>query len=432
VYILGHPRPLAERFVRTTTLSCRDSFFHAGKEMKHASLALITLFALSLAPLTVFSATPLSSPQRTWQGIPGVERTPKGRLFVSWFSGGPREPAPENTVYLSYSDDQGTTFVTPEPMAGPIGTSRAFDPTLWRDPNGKLWYIFNRGDKETAKHGVYARTCDTPDAATPLWSKEFRIGYAESPYSFRMNKPTVLSNGAWIMPVTHAVEPVHDWFAGVKQLQGVGVSADEGRTWTLHGAIKAPPWALENMITELRDGRLWMLIRTGSGQLWQSHSADHGQTWTAATATTIANPGSRFFIRRLASGRLLLVNHYKFRGRSHLTAQCSANDGKTWNEGLLLDERGNVSYPDGVQADDGTIWIVYDRDRQGAAEILMATFREEDVVAGKDVSGRVRLRQMVNKLDKPAPAPPAGAKLPPPDGNPKQAADNAMTRLQSR
>jgi hypothetical protein len=29
------------------------------------------------------------------------------------------------------------------------------------------------------------------------------------------------------------------------------------------------------------------------------------------------------------------------------------------------------------------IWIVYDRDRQGAGEILLATFREEDVVAGK-------------------------------------------------
>jgi hypothetical protein len=57
-----------------------------------------------------------------------------------------------------------------------------------------------------------------------------------------------------------------------------------------------------------------------------------------------------------------------------------------------------VSYPDGVQAEDGLIWIVYDRDRQGAGEILLATFREEDVVAGKDVSGRAHLRHVVNKL----------------------------------
>jgi hypothetical protein len=166
----------------------------------------------------------------------------------------------------------------------------------------------------------------------------------------------------------------------------------------LYGALKAPHWALENMIVQLRDGRLWMLIRTGSGFLWQSHSADGGRTWTAATASPIANPGSRFFIRRLASGSLLLVNHHKFTGRSHLTAQLSTDDGHTWNEGLLLDERSGISYPDGVQAEDGLIWIVYDRDRQSAGEILLTTFREQDVLAGKDVSGHVRLRHVVNKL----------------------------------
>ena len=119
------------------------------------------------------------------------------------------------------------------------------------------------------------------------------------------------------------------------------------------------------MITELRDGRLWLLTRTGGGFLWESHSTDKGLTWTKAKASKIANPGSRFFIRRLASGNLLLVNHYKFKGRSHLTAQLSADDGATWNDGLLLDERSGVSYPGGVQDRDGLIWIIYDRDRRG-------------------------------------------------------------------
>ncbi len=346
----------------------------------------------------VFGQEPSRRAERTWQGIPGLERTPKGRLFVSWFSGGPQEPSPENTVFLCYSDDQGRTFTEPEAMARPIGGSRTFDPAVWRDPDGRLWYLFNRGNRETAEHGVYARTCDDPDAANLVWSDEFRVGYDEAPFCFRLNKPTVLSAGPWLMPVTHASQPTHDWFAGSAQLQGVGLSADHGRTWSLHGAVKAPPWALENMIVELRDGRLWMLIRTGSGHLWQSHSDDGGMTWTGASATTIASPGSRFFVRRLASGSLLLVNHSKFTGRSHLTAQLSLNDGITWNDGLLLDERSGVSYPDGVQGEDGLIWIVYDRDRQGAGEILLATFREEDVVAGANVSGAVRLRHVVDKL----------------------------------
>ena len=37
----------------------------------------------------------------------------------------------------------------------------------------------------------------------------------------------------------------------------------------------------------------------------------------------------------------------------------------------------------------------------GAGEILMAKFREEDVIDGKDVSGALTLKQTVDKLHKP-------------------------------
>jgi predicted neuraminidase len=359
------------------------------------------LFISTIAALHAAEPVTIDLAKRTWQGIPGLERTAEGRVFVSWFTGGPIEPAPENTVLLSHSDDDGKTFSEPQAMALPLSDgTRCFDPGVWIDPKGRLWYLFARGNKETAQHDVWARICELPDAQTPVFGAEFRVGF-EGPYAFRMNKPTVLSSGEWIMPVTHAKEPIHEWFAGPKQLQGVGISTDEGRTWKLHGALKAPEWALECMVTELKDGRLRLLTRTGGGFLWESHSTDKGRTWSEAKASTIANPGSRFFIRRLASGNLLLVNHYKFKGRSHLTAQISTDDGATWNEGLLLDERGGVSYPDGAQDKDGLIWITYDRDRGGAGEILLAKFKEEDAAAGKNASGAVSLKQVVNKLDKP-------------------------------
>lgn len=334
---------------------------------------------------------------RYWQGIPGIEQTNRGRLFFSWFSGGSKEPSPDNTVYLCYSDDQGKTFSELVAMAGSKDGARAFDPTLWMDPDNKLWYIFNRGNKEAAHHAVYARICKHPDRNKLVWSNEFKLDIP-SPYVFRMNKLTVLSTGEWVLPVTHALEPVFDWFADEKQLQGVAISTNQGKIWALNGTIEAPKWALECMTVELKDKQLWMLIRTGSGYLWESFSANKGKTWTEAKPTEIESPGSRFFISRLNSGNLILVNHYNFKGRSHLTAQISTDDGKTWNDGLLLDERRNISYPDGVQSKNGLIWIVYDRDRQGAGEILMAKFREEDVIAGKNVSGEMYLKQVVNKL----------------------------------
>jgi hypothetical protein len=159
------------------------------------------------------------------------------------------------------------------------------------------------------------------------------------------------------------------------------------------------------MVVELGDGRLWMLVRTGYG-IGQSFSSDGGHTWSPGGPSWIPHiPAARFLIRRLSSGKLLLVKHTPPDGktRAHLTAHLSADDGRCWYGGLLLDERAGVSYPDGVQAPDGTIYLIYDYSRQGEKQILMATFTEEDVAAEADVSGKVRLRVLVNQATGVAP-----------------------------
>ena len=84
-------------------------------------------------------------------------------------------------------------------------------------------------------------------------------------------------------------------------------------------------------------------------------------------------------------------------GRSHLTAFVFKDDGKSWEGGLLLDERSGISYPDGLQGADGTIYITYDFNRTRERHILFATFREEDVLAGKPATDAARLRQLVSE-----------------------------------
>jgi hypothetical protein len=232
-----------------------------------------------------------------------------------------------------------------------------------------------------------------------------------------MNKPTVLSTGEWILPVTFSKYPVYGWNAGrsddispigftnIPVLHGVSISYDEGKTWSkIYGEVDSPPWALENMIIELKDGRLWMLIRTNAGVLWQSFSEDKGLTWSEGTRSRIISPGSRFYIRRLASGNLVLVNNVTRRGRTNLRAQISTDDGRTWSRGLLLDNRMRVSYPDGVEDEHGNIWVIYDFDRNGRegertfGQIVMARFREEDALRGRNVSGTVVLQYVVNSI----------------------------------
>ena len=316
--------------------------------------------------------------KQQWAGIPGVEVTPGGRLFIVFYSGGQREPAPENMIYLTISEDNGQSFTPPVIIAEPRDGMRAFDPTLWLAPAGILWLIYNRSSKQTAEHGVYARICQDPDAVQLKWDDEFRVGF-DVPFSFRMNKPIVLSTGEWVMPVTHAAQPTFDWFAGSMQRQGVGISRSDRRSWKLYGAVDAPHWALENMIIERQNGSLLMLIRTGAGVLWQSTSSDRGLTWSPGEPTTIPNPGSRFFIRRLPDGDWLMINSPDAERRTGIVATLSSDEGETWRRSLALDDRDNVSYPDAAIGQDGTIYAVHDRDRGGVGEILLSVFRKENL-----------------------------------------------------
>ena len=80
-----------------------------------------------------------------------------------------------------------------------------------------------------------------------------------------------------------------------------------------------------------------------------------------------------------------------------LTAWLSENEGQTWRGGLMLDERKGISYPDGFQAPDGTIYISYDRNRATDGEILLARFTEADIVAGKLVSLKSKLQMLISR-----------------------------------
>jgi len=318
---------------------------------------------------------------REWQGIPAIERAHNGRLWCAFFSGGSREPESENFVLLTTSPDDGITWSEAEPVVVPDGLTRAYDPALWHDPDGRLWLLYNEANRETNDFSVCAMTTENPSDPAPAWNKPRRVDLGV-PFAFRLNKPAVLTTGEWLLPVTWSRTAPEGWFPGPLHLQGVAISADFGATWTLHGAVEAPELACENMIVERTDGTLWMLIRSGSGVLWESVSNDRGRTWSEGAPTSIVNPGSRFFIRRLASGRLLLINTPDPKQRKRLCAYLSQrDDGTAFSAGMELDDRDRVPYPDAVQSPDGSIYAVHDRDRHGPGEILLSVFSEDEILA---------------------------------------------------
>ncbi|MBQ7118987.1 MAG: exo-alpha-sialidase [Oscillospiraceae bacterium] len=344
------------------------------------------------------------SSYRMWQGIPGIEVTSGGRIYSTFYSGGVKEEL-NNFVVLLRSDD-GKEFG--EPIAAAFKENyRCFDSCLWIDPLGRLWFTWSCAP-DIAVYGV---VCDNPDADELSWSEVFKIGK-----DVMMNKPCVLSSGEWLFPISV-------WPSYLSTVEGRAPeedsdrrpfaykSIDNGKSFVkLGGAEIDKRSADEHKIIELLDGRLAMFIRTTYG-IGVSYSFDRGKTWTKGEDSKLGGPCSRFFITRLKSGRILLVNHFNFTGRSHLTAMLSEDECKTWKYKLLIDERTNVSYPDAKEADDGYIYITYDRERgnyldsmdkvyASAREILYAKITEEDIISGKLVNPNSRLKCIISKLGK--------------------------------
>jgi hypothetical protein len=359
------------------------------------------------------------------QGVPGIERSPKGRLWAAWYTGkGTRGvESPFSYVVLATSGDDGRTWVDLKMVIQAQRFVHTYDPCLWLDPAGRLWFFWAQSaGLQDGRMGVWAIQTSEPEAENPRWSEPRRIANG-----VMLNKPTVLRNGDWLLPIGlwrdntglpninldgYDLSPYtkkmleHD--LGDERGSNVYRSRDQGKTFDRIGQVRIyPTRSDEHMIVERRDNSLWMLVRTTWG-IGQSTSTDGGHTWSPGAkyleAKNVAS--KRFFVRRLNSGALLLVrNNGPTGSRDHLTAFVSDDDGISWQGGLLLDERES-SYPDGALAKDGAIYIIYDHQRYtlnregkaGVGAVMMAKFREEDIRAGKPVTAQTRLRVEISRL----------------------------------
>lgn len=352
---------------------------------------------------------------RKWQGCPTIERTPGGRLWAAWYTGGDHEPHMENINVVAISDDNGATWIDPYLVIAipPQPLVRMLDIELWKDPLGRLWVIWTQtvcGEETLTegyayhgeipappggypmlpfdfwddRYGVYAIVTENPDDAAPVWTAPRRLcdGVVR-------NKPIVLADGRWVLCAYDSLYPTYTYY----------VSGDQGETWQYQqGAYKYfNRQTDETMMVQCGDGSLWMMLRTRKG-IGQSFSFDGGEHWTPFGYSLLENPYSRFYIGRLASGRLLLVKHHQTPARANLAAYLSDDDGMTWPHVLILDERTSVTYPEAIQEANGQIIVTYDWERGKEAAILLARFREEDVVAGAFVTPGSVKREVISQL----------------------------------
>lgn len=338
--------------------------------------------------------------RRVFQGVPTLERTPDGRLWAAWIAR-TKEKVPDCHVVLVTSDNGGAAWSKPALVIDPPGVVCAFDPCLWLDPEGLLWLFWAQSSGLwDGRGGVWCITCEDWQSKASTWSRPRRLCNG-----VMINKPTVLRSGEWLLPVSVWADAkradtasTHPHHLGEESGANVVVSRDLGLTFNLRGQVRVPQREYdEHQIIERRDGSLWMLVRTPHG-IAESDSTDRGRTWSAARPSGIPHVNSRFCIRRLKSGSLLLITNEPPDGkaRSHLIAHVSIDDGRTWRGGLMLDDRAGVSYPDAVEDDGGVIRVIYDFERTKAKQILMAQFNERNILSGRR-SSTTRLRVVVSK-----------------------------------
>jgi predicted neuraminidase len=326
---------------------------------------------------------------RHYEKFPAIGAAADGSaIYVAWYSGG-QAPGPGNFVTVSVSLDQGKSWLSDQLVVFPKEPSnRIFDPALWRDEDGQV-HLFYGSTKDSLLWDGYGGV-----NTLPIGWKNGMITHGES---YRLsdgvmsNKPIVVDGKEAILFPIYIDKPNE---------------GSEGKSYPSNGAfVLSHPFNIENgVIKELEsyssisipedlrihdepqlvqvsnDGSFLALVRTTEG-IYFSKSSDYGKTWTDVAPFTAAGPttSSRFYIGKLKSGNLILVMNASTT-RNNMAAFISEDGGESWPHKLLLDARENVSYPDLDQTEDGTIHVVFDRDRTGAKDILYARFNEKDVI----------------------------------------------------
>lgn len=178
-----------------------------------------------------------------------------------------------------------------------------------------------------------------------------------------MRNPTFVNGGKRILVPTHG--------GG----SSVHISDDGGLTWHkskngissprheiggVHKGIRWQNGGVEGTIVELKDGRLWNVVRTSQDQHWESFSDDYGDTWSPAQPSRFFGTLTMPFTARLQDGRLIMLwtntqalpenkgatgrGEDAFTNRDSHHAAISHDEGKTWVgfREIILDEYRNV------------------------------------------------------------------------------------------
>ena len=261
-------------------------------------------------------------------------------------------------VAARISRDSGHTWDPPEALVT-LPTDRGRFPLFlaFADRNDEL-HLFFLNDAGTRSARAVAVKPETIQPRLDVWhTKSMNRRSAWQPlkmihqgFASHLNSVIQLKNGRIVVPFASLTKRTwgnrgegFDAFTYMGQYDCTTIYSDDGgETWHKSPAalkVETPDirtyGAVEPVVLELKDGRIWMLMRTQRGRFWESFSKD-GVEWSPARPTNILSSDSPAGLLRLKDGRIALFWNgclrasYAFGGRPVLHVAISEDEGKTW------------------------------------------------------------------------------------------------------
>lgn len=281
------------------------------------------------------------------------------------------------TMFGDYSSDEGKTWT---------GKQRLFD---FPEHEGGFGYFDAMTDRDGEVHifylndgntgGVIPKSADDAPvrsgAVLDIWYVRSRAHLAnwDEPKRIWTGRAgdllsvVQLRSGRILLPICYMTQ--RSWghrgdgfqaFTYMGQFDTSAIYSDDGgRTWQQSPDVLTVPvpdlftlGGVEPVVLELKDGRVWMLIRTQLGRFYESFSSDGGTHWSYPHPSAIISSESPAALVRLLDGRILMIWNedqrypYAYGGRQVLHAALSADEGRTWtNHREILRDPANVNPP---------------------------------------------------------------------------------------
>ena len=290
---------------------------------------------------------------------------PDGTLTCVWF-GGTMEGMGDISIYMSRLAPGASHWSASEKLSDDPAKSEQ-NPLIFVAPTGDVWLLYTSQPSGNQDQSVVKRRVSADGGRT--------FGPVETlcdvPGTFVRQPIIVNGRGEWLLPLFRCIGIPGERWTGDKDFASVLLSADAGRTWTMHD-VPGSIGAVHMNIVPLGGDEMAAFYRHRFAEnVLRSQSSDGGRTWSAPVATNLPNNNSSVQVVALRDGRLAIAYNHS-------------------NASMSTDRR--LSLYDEIEGDD-TVTVAAAVDRRkaiwGVPRAPLSLAFSDD--GGKSLSGRVDL-----------------------------------------